>query len=67
MYRLLIIILIAVTLPACSKSTAGTSTVVKPRYHHSWYKNHTHRKKWGIGRVRFRFFEKQGVKKVKMK
>jgi hypothetical protein len=55
-----------VVLSSCSKSTAGTSTVVKPRYHHSWYKNSVHKKNWHIGRIKFRF-EKQGVKKVKMK
>ena len=68
MIRILFILgVLFLVLPSCSKSTAGTSTVVKPRYHHSWYKNHTYRKKWHIGRIRFRFFEKQGVKKVKMK
>ncbi|MFZ2907222.1 MAG: hypothetical protein WAZ98_13550 [Cyclobacteriaceae bacterium] len=63
---LAIILLILLTLPSCSKSTAGTSTVVKPRYHHTWYKNHVYKKKWHIGRIKLRF-EKQGVKKVKMK
>lgn len=64
---LLLIVLVLTVLTSCSKkSTAGTSTVVKPKYHHSWYKNHMYKKKWHIGRVRVRF-EKQGVKKVKMK
>ena len=61
-----IIFLLLVAFTSCSKSTAGTSTVVKPRYHHSWYKNSVYKKKWHVGRVRFQF-EKQGVKKVKMK
>ncbi len=63
---LLILILVSLLLPSCGRSTAGTSRVVKPRYHHSWYKNHVYKKKWHIGRIKFRF-EKQGVKKVKMK
>jgi len=40
--------------------------VVKPRYHRSWTNGHIHKKKYGIGRLRLRF-EKQGVKKVKVK
>jgi hypothetical protein len=67
MNRLLILLFLAfLTLTSCSKSTAGTSTVVKPKYHHSWYKNHVYKKKWQIGHILFRP-EKQGVKKVKMK
>jgi transposase len=63
---LIALFLVAIILPSCSKSTAGTSTVVKPKYHHSWYKNSVYKKNWHVGRIRLRF-EKQGVKKVKMK
>lgn len=68
MKRLLLLTILALTvLASCNKkSTAGTSTVVKPEYHHSWYKNHVYKKKWHIGRIKIQF-EKQGVKKVKMK
>jgi transposase len=67
MKRILLLAFLALAvLTSCSKSTAGTSTVVKPKYHHSWYKNHVYKKKWHVGRIRVRF-EKQGVKKVKMK
>lgn len=67
MKQLLLLILLALAgLTSCSKSTAATYTAVKPKYHHSWYKNHIYKKKWHVGRVRVRF-EKQGVKKVKMK
>ncbi|MBX2971345.1 MAG: hypothetical protein KF803_18405 [Cyclobacteriaceae bacterium] len=52
-------------LSSCSKSTT-TTTVVKPRYHRTWYKNHVHKKKWQVWRIKFQP-EKQGVKKVKMK
>jgi len=51
---------------ACTAAEPGGSTVVKPRYHHTWYKNHTYKKKWHIGRLRIQP-EKQGVKRVKMK
>ncbi|MCU0358705.1 MAG: hypothetical protein MUE95_14110 [Cyclobacteriaceae bacterium] len=53
-------------LTACSQQSAGTATVVKPRYHHTWYKNHMYKKKWRLGRIKFEP-EKQGVKRVKMK
>ncbi|MBX2962988.1 MAG: hypothetical protein KF687_10785 [Cyclobacteriaceae bacterium] len=45
---------------------ARSTTVVKPRYHHSWYKNHVYKKKWQVGRIKIQP-EKQGVKKVRMK
>jgi hypothetical protein len=41
-------------------------TMVKPRYHHTWYKKHVYKKKWRIGRFWIRP-EKQGVKKVKVR
>ncbi|MCZ8023549.1 MAG: hypothetical protein O9294_17425 [Cytophagales bacterium] len=41
-------------------------TMVKPRYHHTWYKKHVYKKKWHIGRFWIRP-EKQGVKKVRVK
>jgi len=44
-----------------------TVKVTKPIYHHGWYKNSGWHKKIQIGRVRIRWFEKQGVKTVKMK
>jgi transposase len=50
-----------------SSCASGGETVVKPRYHKSWYKKHTWNKRWRIGRLQVRPFEKQGVKKVKMK
>jgi hypothetical protein len=65
--RTLVLILIAFWgLTACSKNSSGTVTVVKPRHHHTHYQHYAHKKKWHIGRIRLRF-EKQGVKKVKMK
>jgi hypothetical protein len=48
------------------QSAGQYTTVVKPRYHHTLYKNHTHKKKWRVGRIKFEP-EKQGVKKVKMR
>lgn len=38
MRRLLLLTLVlALLLPACSKSSGTTITVVKPKYHHRWY------------------------------
>lgn len=48
------------------QSSKGSTEVVKPKYHHTWYKKHTYKRKWHIGRIYFHP-EKQGVKKVKMK
>jgi len=61
---LLFIFIALIGLSSCSKNTAGSSKGVKPKYHHSWYKDHVYKKKWHIGRKQFEF-EKQGVKKVK--
>lgn len=61
------VILLFLLLSACGHRTYHTVKVVKPRYHHSWYKDHKWRKKIQIGRFRIRLFEKQGVKTVKMK
>ena len=58
-------LLLIFLLSACSKSASNTK-VVKPKYHHSWYKNHVYKKKWQVGRIKFQP-EKQGVKKVRMK
>ena len=65
-FRWCLVVLIINTLTGCRGSEPGGSIVVKPRYHHSWYKNHTYKKKWHIGRIRIQP-EKQGVKRVKMK
>jgi transposase len=55
---------ILLILSSCSPST--TTTVVKPRYHRTWYKHHVYKKKWQVWRIKFQP-EKQGVKKVKMR
>lgn len=60
-------VLIVIGLLAAGCMRGPTETVVKPRYHHAWYRNHIHNKKYQTGRLRVRFFEKQGVRKVKMK
>ena len=66
MKKLILLVFFAVLLSACSKKSSGKYTAVKPKYHHSWYKDYAHKKKWHIGRIKFNF-EKQGVKTVKMK
>ncbi|HRJ28605.1 MAG TPA: hypothetical protein PLV21_07615 [Cyclobacteriaceae bacterium] len=58
-------LLLIFLLASCSKSASNTK-VVKPKYHHTWYKNHVYKKKWQVGRIKFQP-EKQGVKKVRMK
>ncbi len=60
---LLIVTLVALL---CGCSSRGTE-VAKPRYHKSWYKNHKWNKKWKVGRIQVKPFEKQGTRKVKMK
>jgi len=65
--RWLIVIVLLVGLGACSRHSYHTVAVKKPRYHHTWYKNHKWHKKIQVGRVRVRWFERQGVKTVKMK
>jgi hypothetical protein len=54
---------------ACGSSdkTYHTVKVIKPVYHHTWYKDSRWHKKLQVGRIRIRWFEKQGVKTVKMK
>lgn len=55
-------------LTACGSSGQSNNVkVAKPVYHHTWYKNSRWHKKIQVGRVRIRWFEKQGVKTVKMK
>jgi hypothetical protein len=62
---------LVVLLLFCASLVAGCSSrgvsVAKPRYHKSWYKNHKWNKRYKIGRLQVRPFEKQGVKKIKMK
>jgi hypothetical protein len=67
MRKILPAILLCFVLLSCGSKTYHTIKVSKPRYHHNWYKNHTHHKKIGIGRIRVRWFEKKGTKTVKMK
>jgi hypothetical protein len=67
MRKILLALLLCSTLLSCSSKTYHTVDVSKPRYHHGWYKNHIHHKKIGVGRIRVRWFEKQGTKSVKMK
>ena len=53
---------------ACSGSQKShTISTKKPIYHHTWYKDSRWHKKLQVGRIRFRLFEKQGVKTVKMR
>jgi len=64
-YSLLVLTLMLACI-ASGCSSRGTE-VAKPRYHKSWYKKHRWNKKWKVGRLQVRPFEKQGTKKVKMK
>jgi len=65
--RFQLIITTVLLFTACSKHNYRTVEAKKPRYHHTWYKNHTWHKKIQVGRVRVRWFERQGTKTVKMK
>jgi hypothetical protein len=65
MKRLTLIGCLAMLL-GCS-GTEHTVKVIKPIYHHGYYKNSVYHKKLQVWRIRVRWFEKQGVKSVKMK
>jgi hypothetical protein len=67
MLKVLFALLLCSALLSCGSKTYHTVEVKKPRYHHGWYKNHAYHKKIGVGRIRVRWFEKQGTKTVKMK
>jgi hypothetical protein len=67
MQKILPAFLLCFVLFSCGSKAYHTVDVKKPRYHHNWYKNHAHHKKIGVGRIRVRWFEKQGTKTVKMK
>jgi hypothetical protein len=55
-------------LGACGTGkTYHTVKVIKPINHHTWYKNSRWHRKIQVGRIRVRWFEKQGTKTVKMK
>lgn len=62
-----IISLFVLLLTSCSLFNQDTQAVAKPRYHRGWYKDHTYHRKIGVGRVRIKWFEKQGTKTVQMK
>jgi hypothetical protein len=62
---ILLILVLLTAASSCSKKTSDGYTAVKPRYHHTWYKNHIYKKKWHIGRIQIKP-EKQGTKKVTM-
>ncbi|HEY5690943.1 MAG TPA: hypothetical protein VIS49_05745 [Cyclobacteriaceae bacterium] len=65
--RWLIFIFFLLLLSACGRHHYHTVKVQKPRYHHTWYKDHKWHKKIRAGRIRLRLFEKQGTKTVRMK
>lgn len=50
----LYILLILFLSPACSKHATGTSTVVKPKYHHSWFNKKKDRQKKRTKQVRMK-------------
>jgi hypothetical protein len=64
--KTLALLLGLLTLAGCGGSE-HTVRVVKPIYHRSLYKNSVNHKKLQVWRIRVRWFEKQGVKTVKMK
>lgn len=64
--RILFTLLAICLLAGCRSTKGDTIEVVKPRYHHTWYKKHVYKKKWHVGRIHLRP-EKQGVKRVKVK
>ncbi len=67
MRKAFLLLLLCSLLLSCGSKTYHTVDVKKPRIHHGWYKKHAYHKKIGIGRIRVRWFERQGTKTVKMK
>lgn len=68
MLKYLFTIGLCLLLGACGSSKGyHTVKVAKPIYHHTWYKHSRWHKKIQVGRIRIRWFEKQGVKTVRMK
>ncbi|HQQ97726.1 MAG TPA: hypothetical protein PLX35_10700 [Cyclobacteriaceae bacterium] len=66
MRRCLLLVLVF-ALGSCGSQTYHTVKVIKPIYHHTWYKNSRWHKRIQVGRMRVRLFEKQGARPVKMK
>jgi hypothetical protein len=53
---------------ACGSVSGKTVTeAAQPRFHKGYYKKHVHRKRYHIGRIHIKLFEKQGTKTVKKK
>ncbi|WP_331960287.1 hypothetical protein [Ohtaekwangia sp.] len=48
------LILVSLLLPACSKKSGSTISVVKPKYHHRWYDRKKDRKTRRTKTVRVR-------------
>ncbi len=65
--RVIFVLITLLLLGSCARHNYHTVKAKKPRYHHTWYKNHTWHKKIQVGRIRVRWFEKQGTKTVRMK
>lgn len=59
------IITMSLLMSSCSLFNYPQTKIVKPRYHKSWYKDHVHRKRIEVGRIKIKLFEKQGTKKVR--
>ena len=64
--RTVFLLMVLTAFSSCSRHHYHIVKVKKPRYHHGWYKDHVWRKKIRLGRIHIRWFEKQGVKTVKM-
>jgi hypothetical protein len=60
-------LLVYLLMLAACHGTGHTVKVVKPIYHHGYYKNSVYHKKLQVWRIRVRWFEKQGAKTVKMR
>ncbi len=71
--KLIFALCMAFTISSCQliQSITGkgghTVKVKKPVYHHGYYKNSKWHKKLQVGRIRIRWFEKQGAKTVRMR
>ncbi|MBX7125991.1 MAG: hypothetical protein K1X47_09880 [Cyclobacteriaceae bacterium] len=65
-YTTALLIALLLLMESCALLGHPREVVPKPRYHHTWYKNHIYHKKLHIGRLRIKIMEKQGTRKVRM-
>lgn len=67
--QFLLMVVVIGLFASCRPSAAASNSTpaAQPRYHKGYYKKHIYRKRYHIGRLELKLFEKQGTKTVKKK